>query len=151
MGPSHHRCHKFRVSLWSLFCAHGILGTPYGEVRDITQFLSQLFTISFRTNMASSNDDCRLQARKTPVARALRQNGRSIIKRSRNPGCEAMSDSIQTTRKEASMAIKISPTTQSRDEAEDIIRSGNNDSEFFVGNSGVGRGWGRGQRQAEEW
>ena len=34
LGPSHQRRHKSRVSLQSPFCAHGISGTLYEEVRD---------------------------------------------------------------------------------------------------------------------
>jgi len=34
LGPSHQRRHKSRVSLRGPPCAHGVLGTPHGEVRD---------------------------------------------------------------------------------------------------------------------
>src|ERR1700738_5119253 len=34
LGPSHQRRHKSRVSLRGPPCAHGVSGTPYGEVRD---------------------------------------------------------------------------------------------------------------------
>ena len=32
LGPSHQWCHKSRVSLWAPPCAHGVVGTPHGEV-----------------------------------------------------------------------------------------------------------------------
>ena len=35
LGPNHHRRHKSRVSLRGPLWAHGVLGTPYGEVRNI--------------------------------------------------------------------------------------------------------------------
>ena len=34
LGPSHQRRHKSRVSLRGPPCAHGVSGTPHGEVRD---------------------------------------------------------------------------------------------------------------------
>jgi hypothetical protein len=34
LRPSHHRRHKSRVSVRGPPCAHGVLGIPYGEVRD---------------------------------------------------------------------------------------------------------------------
>jgi hypothetical protein len=34
LGPSHQWCHKSRVSLRGPPCAHGVAGTPHGEVRD---------------------------------------------------------------------------------------------------------------------
>src|SRR6202048_4534206 len=34
LGPSHQRRHKSRVSLRGPPCAHGVAGTPHGEVRD---------------------------------------------------------------------------------------------------------------------
>ena len=33
LGPSHKWCHKSRASLRGS-CAHGVAGTPHGEVRD---------------------------------------------------------------------------------------------------------------------
>jgi hypothetical protein len=33
-GPSHHRCHKSRVSFRGSPCAHGVSGIPFGEVRN---------------------------------------------------------------------------------------------------------------------
>ena len=38
LGPSHRRRHKSRVSLQGPLCAHGVLGIPYEEVRDIYGF-----------------------------------------------------------------------------------------------------------------
>ena len=35
LGPSHQWCHKSRASLRGPPCAHGVAGTPQGEVRDI--------------------------------------------------------------------------------------------------------------------
>jgi hypothetical protein len=34
LGPSHHRRHKSRMSLQGPTCAHGVSGTPHGEVHD---------------------------------------------------------------------------------------------------------------------
>ena len=34
LGPSHQRRHKSWVSLRGPLCAHGVLGTPHGEVRN---------------------------------------------------------------------------------------------------------------------
>ena len=34
LGPSHQWCHKSQASLWGPVCAHGVVGTPQGEVRD---------------------------------------------------------------------------------------------------------------------
>ena len=34
LGPSYQRHHESWVSLWDPLCAHGILGTPHGEVHD---------------------------------------------------------------------------------------------------------------------
>src|SRR5450631_3933704 len=34
LGPSHQQRHKSRVSLRGPPCAHGVSGTPHGEVRD---------------------------------------------------------------------------------------------------------------------
>src|ERR1700738_3181098 len=34
LGPSHQRRYKSRVSLRGPPCAHGVLSTPHGEVRD---------------------------------------------------------------------------------------------------------------------
>ena len=56
LGPSHQWRHKSRASLWGPPCAHGVAGTPQGEVRDNhgltttimsdcgTQFVSMLWT-----------------------------------------------------------------------------------------------------------
>ena len=44
LGPSHQWCHKSRASLRGPPCAHGVAGTPQGEVRDtrITWALSPM-------------------------------------------------------------------------------------------------------------
>src|SRR6202048_463075 len=41
LGPSHQRRHKSRVSLRGPPCAHGVSGTPHGEVRDSLGSLKQ--------------------------------------------------------------------------------------------------------------
>ena len=50
LWPSHQRRHKSRVSLGGPLCAHGVLGVPYGEVREnegwrlkIVSFLNAIF------------------------------------------------------------------------------------------------------------
>ena len=40
-GPSHQQCHKSQVSLRGPSCAHGILGTPHGEVHDNNALIQQ--------------------------------------------------------------------------------------------------------------
>ena len=39
LGPSHQWRHKSRTSLQGLPCAHGVAGTPQGEVRDRAQLI----------------------------------------------------------------------------------------------------------------
>ena len=39
LGPSHQWRHKSRVLLRGTPCAHGVAGTPHGEVRDIKHWL----------------------------------------------------------------------------------------------------------------
>ena len=36
LGPSHQWRHKSQVSLRGLPCTHGVLGSPHGEVREIS-------------------------------------------------------------------------------------------------------------------
>src|ERR1700738_4059554 len=43
LGPSHQRRHKSRVSLRGPPCAHGVSGTPHGEVRDNTPTTRRVF------------------------------------------------------------------------------------------------------------
>src|ERR1700738_3947786 len=45
LGPSHQWRHKSRVSLRGALCAHGVSGTPHGEVRNTApENLLNLFT-----------------------------------------------------------------------------------------------------------
>ena len=59
LRPSHQQRHKSRVSLRGPPCAHGILGTPHGEVRDKISpnpwFSWSLFNVSNQTGALSLN------------------------------------------------------------------------------------------------
>ena len=50
LGPSHQWRHKSRLSLREPSCAHGVVGTPHGEVRNI-EHVEDVFEKMVRINI----------------------------------------------------------------------------------------------------
>ena len=47
LGPSHQWRHKSRVSLQGPLCAHGVLGTPHGEMRNTVGVAILTYSVFF--------------------------------------------------------------------------------------------------------
>ena len=85
LGPSHQWCHKSRASLRGPPCAHGVAGTPQGEVRDnlgLAYVAARAQRRAWRARVCQPRMYAARASRAASTAGAAGQLSSSIVKKS---------------------------------------------------------------------